>query len=106
MILLLSVPSAPVVSIRGSTSTSIFLSWSSQQNDFIKGFNITATYTGPCNTRDSYTRRSLHFSKREFNITGLQEYSNYSIVVSAFNDAGSNFSQIQHITTNSSCKSE
>ena len=90
---------------RGSTSTSIYLAWSQQPDDFIKRVNITAAYTGPCaNLYSVIHNTSLSNSTRQFNLTGLEEYSNYSIIVTAVNDAGSNLSQVLNITTRSSGK--
>ena len=59
-----------------------------------------ATYTGPCTDFTNVTHiTNLHSSTRKFNITGLQEYSNYSIAITAFNDAGSSSFKIANITS-------
>ena len=88
--------------IENITSTGIDLRWSQAAHDFIKGFTITATYMAPCNFSDIIQNLSHPFS-RQANIAGLQEFSNYSIAITAFNDAGNNCSQ-KIITTNSSGK--
>lgn len=100
------VPSTPKVIDTNSTSSSIYLAWSQQPDDFIKWTNVTAVYTGPCSELHSVIHNtsfnSSSSSSRQFNLTGLEEYSNYSVRVEAFNDAGSNFSQVVNITTKSS----
>ena len=86
---------------RSSISTSIYLAWSLQPEEIIKWIIVTATYTGPCVDLYSVTHiTSLNSSSRQFNLTGLEEHSNYSIIVTAVNDAGSNLSQVVNVTTN------
>ena len=95
-------PSTPKVMDSSSTSTSIYLAWSQQPDDFVKGINVTAAYTGPCSELHGVTHiTSLNSSSRQVNLMGLEEYSNYSITVVVFNDAGSNFSQVVNVTTKS-----
>lgn len=94
----------PNVVIKNITTTGIGLTWSQQVQDFIKGFNVTITYTGPCNDFQNVTHNVLHPSIRQAYIVGLQEYSTYSIVITPFNDGGYSSFQIS-ITTNNSSKS-
>ena len=85
-----------------TTSTSIYVAWSQLSDDFIKGFTITANYTGPCGTFVNVTAMYLVPSLTEnpdVSITGLHEYSNYSIMITAFNDADTNFSRVENIQT-------
>ena len=91
--------------IEDITSTGIDLRWCQEAHDFIKGFTIRATYMGPCNDFSNTTSNNSSHSAltRQANIAGLQEFSNYSIVIIAFNDAGNSLSQI-NITTYSSGK--
>ena len=88
--------------IENITSTGIDLRWSQEAHDFIKGFTITATYMAPCNDFSNILHNfSYSALTRQANIAGLQEFSSYSIVIIAFNDAGNNSSN-KTITTNSS----
>ena len=94
------VPSAPRIMNISSTSTSVFVTWSQQPDDFIKVINVTAAYAGSCSDLYNVTHiASLNQSSRCLNLTGLEEYSNYSITVAVFNDAGSNMSQVLNFTT-------
>ena len=83
------------------SSTGISLTWSQKADDFIKGFIFTTTYMGPCSDFKNMTHNLFSPFTRQANIAGLQEFSNYSIVITAFNDAGNSTSQTT-ITTNSS----
>ena len=90
--------------IENITSTGIDLRWSQEAHDFIKGFTITAIYMGSCNDFSNIPHIFSYLAlTRQANIAGLQEFSSYSIMITVFNDAGSNFSQ-KIITTNSSGK--
>lgn len=100
-----TVPSAPTVLFTNSNNalTSFLLVWSQQPEDFIKGFNLTVTYSGPCRDFSDISQMTLsNSSLREFHILELQEYSNYSIAIAAFNDNGSSSQSIINITTHSS----
>ena len=100
-----TVPSAPkVLSTRNnSASTSFHLVWTQQPEDFIKGFNLAVTYSGPCRDFSDISQMTLsNSSLREFHILNLQEYSNYSIAIAAFNDNGRSSQSILNITTHSS----
>ena len=85
-----------------TTATSIHVAWSQQSDDFIKGFNVTANYTGPCRDFASIILVNIPSTMREVNIASLQEHSNYTIVITAFNDAEANFSRIENVQTGSS----
>ena len=88
-----------------TTSISISLTWSQQSDDFIKGFIVTATYIGPCEEfHNAATTTRLDSSSRHVNMTGLHEYSNYSVEITTFNDAGNISSPVTNITTNPSGK--
>lgn len=82
------------------TVTSVYVAWSQKSDDFIKGFNITSVYIGSCSNYENTTINSdTNPSRRTFNITDLQENSNYSITIVAFNDGGWNSSKVLSITT-------
>lgn len=100
---LYSAPSPPSIVTENvtATSTMVSLSWFQLKDDFIKGFNLTLSYTGPCTKLYSNTTK-LHPFERNVTLSRLQEYSRYSIVISAFNDVGSNLSQVINFITESS----
>ena len=80
--------------------TSAYVTWSQKSDDFIKGFNITSVYMGSCSNYENISINSnINPSKRTFNFTDLQENSNYSIIIVAFNDGGWNSSKVLNITT-------
>ena len=93
------------MTVNTKTSKSLFVSWSQLPDDFIKGFNVTATYVGPCDSSNAaadFTMNLLHPSLRQLNITGLNEHSNYSVVITAFNKARNNATERIFATTGQS----
>ena len=95
-------PSAPELKAE-VTMTSIYVTWSQRLDDFIKGFNITSVYMSSCSLNyENIINQNLNSSTRKYNITDLQENSNYSITITAFNDGGQNSSEVLSIITNSS----
>ena len=93
------------MTVNTKTSKSLFVSWSQLPDDFIKGFNVTVTYVGPCNKSHAaadFKMRFLDPSLRRLNITGLNEHSNYSVVITAFNKARNNATERIFATTGQS----
>jgi hypothetical protein len=89
------------------TVTSVYVTWSQKSDDFIKGFNITSVYMGSCSNYENTTiKTNINRSNRRFNVTDLQENSNYSITIIAFNDGGMNSSKELNITTKPSSERE
>ena len=81
-------PSAPPsnVSAHSENSTSIFVSWGdvpfSDQNGVIVNYTVTALPSGPTKTKVVTT------SANRAKLTGLNEYTNYSITVFASTSKG------------------
>ena len=81
-------PSAPPsnVSAYSENSTSIFVSWGdvpfSDQNGVIVNYTVTALPSGPTKTKVVTT------SANQATLTGLNEYTNYSITVFASTSKG------------------
>ena len=69
-------------------STSIHLSWTQQDDDYIESFEITYSYQGPCVPAPS-NMTLQDITTRVYNVTELEEFSNYSISITAVNRAGS-----------------
>ena len=71
-------------------TTSIHLSWTQQDDDYIESFEITYSYQGPCSSGVPVPcNMTLHdITTRVYNVTGLEEFSNYRIIIAAVNRAG------------------
>ena len=68
-------------------TTSIHLSWTQRDDDYIESFEITYSYQGPCVPAPS-NMTLQDIITRVYNVTELEEFSNYSIIIAAVNSAG------------------
>ena len=71
------------MTLNTKTSKSLFVSWSQLPDDLIKGFNVTATYVGPCDRSDAaadFKMDLLSPSSRQLNINVV--YSKPRLTVS------------------------
>ena len=83
-------PSAPNVTTAVSQSpTSIDLIWTQPVGEVIDSFAIEVSYQGPC---AEFTHTSiwniLYGTARQHTLTGLKEFSDYTVTMVAINDAG------------------
>ena len=84
-------PSSPIITSLNSTSpTSLTLIWEQSSGDIIDYFQLSFTYIGPCVGFDhqGIAANQLGSERREYVISGLQEYSQYLVQVTAVNVVG------------------
>ena len=88
--------SPPTIVTATPHTTSIHLSWNQQDDDYIENFEITYSYQGPCSTgRPTPPNFPLQDNTtRNFTVTGLEEFSDYIIIITAVNRAGRNQTNI------------
>ena len=72
------------------SSTKISLSWTPPVNSYVENYNITYSYIGPCSVSSNVTMTipGIAGNTSEHTVGGLQEFSNYSFVITAGNSAG------------------
>ena len=82
--------SPPTIAIATPLTTSIHLSWTQQDDDYIERFEITYSYQGPCSSRHPgpFNMPLNDNTTREYTVTGLEEFSDYTITITALNRAG------------------
>lgn len=88
---LVQAPPPPIISLLPLNSTSVRFSWM-QANDVDEVDNITIeySYAGPCTCSDQERCQSSSFiTDTSIIFSNLQEYSQYSFKITAFNKAGS-----------------
>ncbi len=85
-----SAPSTPVITVIAETN-SLSFAWSPLENEVVTRYEITALYVGDCPeiAATFQNSSSTNFSGTSVQFTDLQEFSNYSLSVTAVNDAGS-----------------
>ena len=80
-------------------STSLDIRWESSGNT-ANIFRIKATYIGPCrDVLGDTVSTEVNGNTLQHNLTRLREYSTYSVVVIAMNNAGETSGREQRITT-------
>ena len=85
-----------------SQSTSITLTWTQPEKEVVDSYEVSFSYQGPCSGFNHTNTITVNGTTRQHTLTGLQEFSNYSVTVTAINDGGSTPSSAQMITTLSS----
>ena len=81
--------SAPTISMAVSESpTSINLNWTKLEGEIVDSFEVSFSYQGPCSGFTHTNTTTVDGTTRQLILTGLEEFSNYTVTVVAVNDAG------------------
>ena len=86
VVLLTSAPT--IITAISLSPNSINLAWTQPEEEVVDSFEIVVSYEGLC---IGYTHTSswfLYGTARQHTLTGLQEFSNYTVTMVALNDAG------------------
>ena len=79
--------------------TSITLNWTQPEGEIIDSFELVFSYQGPC---DGFTHTStitVNGTTRQYTLTGLQEFSTYTVNITAANVGGRSAVTSQSVTT-------
>ena len=95
-------PSAPVINVITRT-TSLRFTWTQPEGEIVSHYVIAASYVGDCPEINDVFQGST-FPNTTLDFSDLQEYSNYSLSVSAVNGAGSSETSTLVATTLSTGK--
>ena len=97
-----ALPNTPTNLIYSSQSpTSITLSWDQPAGDAVDRYHIVYTYQGGCSDYTQPENMAIvnDGTAREYTLQNLQEFSDYSIKITAVNDAGQSMQTILAVTT-------
>ena len=83
-------------------STSINLTWTQPEGEIVDSYEVSISYEGPCSGFNHTNTTTVNDTTRQYTLTGLQEFSNYIVAVTAINDGGNTPSNAQMVTTLSS----
>ena len=82
-------PSSPTIVSTTPQSTSITITWTQPEGDVVDSYEITYTFQGPCpNAEAPVTMTTNDGTTREYTVTGLEEFSDFIITITAMNRAG------------------
>ena len=79
--------------------TTINLTWTQPNEDFVSSYEIVYSYQGPCSGFTHTNTTTVEGTSRNYTLSGLQEFSNYTVNVTAVNDAGNATTTTEAITT-------
>ena len=68
--------------------TSINLIWTQPEGEVVDSYEVSFSYQGPCSGFNHTNTTTVDGTTRQYTLTGLQEFSNYTVTVVAVNDAG------------------
>ena len=68
--------------------TSIALAWTQPVGEVVESYEVSFSYQGPCSGFSHTNTTTVADTTRQFTLTGLQEFSNYTVIVVAVNGAG------------------
>ena len=81
--------------------TSVALTWTPVTGEVVDSYEIMFSYQGPCSGITLTNTTTVGAASRSHTQTGLQEFSNYIVNVTAVNSGGHG-TQIRMVTTMSS----
>ena len=67
--------------------------------DFVSSYEIVFSYQGPCSGFTHTNTTTVEGTSRNYTLSGLQEFSNYTVSVTAVSDAGNATTTTEVITT-------
>ena len=68
--------------------TSISLTWTQSEGEVVDSYEVSFFYQGPCSGFNHTNTVTVDGTTRQYTLTGLQEFSNYTVTVVAVNGAG------------------
>jgi len=67
--------------------TSINLTWTQPEGEVVDSYEVSFSYLGPCSGFNHTNTTTVAGNTRQYTLTGLQEFSNYTVTVVAVNTA-------------------
>ena len=81
-------PSAPTIIMAVSQSpTSINFTWTQPEGEIVDSYEVSFSYQGPCSGFNHTNTTTVNGTTRQYTLTGLQEFSNYTVTITAVNTA-------------------
>jgi len=79
--------------------TSINLAWTQPDGDVVDSYELSFSYQGPCSGFNHTNTTTVDDTTRQYTLTGLQEFSNYTVTVVAVNGAGRSGESSENVVT-------
>jgi len=78
---------------------SIMFNWTQPVGEIVDSYEITFSYQGPCSGYIHANTVIVDGATRQHTMTGLQEFSTYTISITAMNGGGRSATTSQNVTT-------
>ena len=88
------IPSSPLISTTQTTSTSITITWTQTIGDLVDSYTVSYSFTvigcgGVSGSTGDHDIMGIDGSTRMYTLSGLEEYTEFTITLTAVNGAGS-----------------
>ena len=85
--------------VNTQSSTSITLTWTQPEGEVVDSYEVSFSYQVPCSGFNHTNTTTVEGTTRRYTLTGLQEFSNYTVTVMAVNGAGRSEESSESIVT-------
>ena len=93
-------PSTPIVAMAVSQyPTFITLNWTQPEGEIVNSYELVFSYQEPCDRFTHTSTITVEGVTRQYTLTGLQEFSTYTINMTAVNGGGRSAVTSQSVTT-------
>ena len=79
--------------------TSINLIWTQPEGEIVDNYTVSFSYQGPCSGFNHTNTTTVAGTTRQYTLTGLQEFSNYTVTVVAVNGTGRSGGSSENVVT-------
>ena len=94
------VPSAPTITMAVSQSpTSITLSWTQPEGDVVDNYEVSFSFQRSCDGFNHTNTTTVGDTTRQYTLTALQQFSNYTVTMVAVNGAGRSAESSENVVT-------
>ena len=81
------------------SSTSLTFTWTQPEGEIVNSYELVFSYQGPCDRFTHTSTRTVNGTTRQYTLTGLQEFSTYTVNITAANVGGRSAVTSQSVTT-------
>ena len=85
--------------VNTQSPTSINLTWTQPEGEVVDSYEVSFSYQGPCSGFNHTNTTTVNGTTRQDTLTGLQEFSNYTVTVVAVNSAGRSEESRENVVT-------
>ena len=81
------------------SSTSVNLTWTQPEREVVASYEVSFSYQRPCDGFNHTNTTTVNGTTRQYTLTGLQKFSNYTVTVVAISVAGRSEESRENVVT-------